>query len=186
MLRFLPVRSPMESGDVSPDVRYVLSFAGEQPIEKTPPQAIVGWLAGDVSELEVDTTKKAVFSDPARFQENEKFRAFLHDFLAHHVDKSPSLQKKAKQYRGGWMNINDQRSRFGRAVPSEDIFGTVELRDGEMIPLSYTPMPTHRLLTDEGLFRLDGFLQKQLEQSILALIHRARSYQLEGPTSRTK
>jgi len=173
----------MESGDVSPDVRYVLSFAGEQPIEKTPPQAIVGWLAG---ELEVDTTKKAVISDPARFRENEKFRAFLHDFLAHHVDKSPSLQKKAKQYRGGWMNINDQRSRFGRAVPSEDIFGTVELRDGEMIPLSYTPMPTHRLLTDEGLFRLDGFLQKQLEQSILALIQEGSQLSVRGTDIKDK
>lgn len=92
------------------------------------------------------------------------------------------------------MNIIDLRSRFGRAVPSEDIFGcvppcllrpysppspvfvplpsslfsNVQLENGKMVPGTYHRMPTHRLFTDEGLFRLDSYLAEKLEDAVVA------------------
>lgn len=139
--------------------RWALAFAA---LDETPRHAIVGWHPGPVP-----VAGGAVALDVARFEENAVFVRLLHAVVRRHLPASPVWQKRARELGSGWMNVLDQRSGLARATPSEDIVGTIQLADGRMLADTYEPMPTHRLYTDAGVFRLDTHLQRELEQAIL-------------------
>lgn len=44
----------------------------------------------------------------------------------------------------------------------EDILGGVQLHEGKIVPGTYERMPTHRLVSSNGLFRLSDFLHSNL------------------------
>jgi len=85
------------------------------------------------------------------------------------VGDAPELIKKAKKTGIGWMNLQDYRFPYSRAVPSEDLFGTVLLEKGEILPSTYQPIPSHRLVTDIGIFQMDEYLKQQLVKEIAKL-----------------
>lgn len=93
------------------------------------------------SVVDVDEETQEARVDPSHFKENPVFTDILHKVLGESFHESPALRKKANETNSGpshnprgssgfcsksllgWLNIIDARSRYGRAVPSEDIFG---------------------------------------------------------------
>ena len=62
------------------------------------------------------------------------------------------------------LNVQDQRvfTPYGRVADPEDILGVVRVHQGKLVPNSYEKMPTHRLLSMNGVFQLTDFLSQQL------------------------
>ncbi|ORY05656.1 hypothetical protein K493DRAFT_197356, partial [Basidiobolus meristosporus CBS 931.73] len=72
----------------------------------------------------------------------------------------------AKHQKQGWLHISDERNPppWGRIPLPEDIFGSVNVVDGEIIEGSYQRMLTHRIVSSNGLFKLsEPFHQKLLQ-----------------------
>ena len=57
---------------------------------------------------------------------------------------------------------------FGRVADPEDILGTVLLKDGKMVQGSFERMPTHRLVSRNGLTVLSESIHKKLVESLLS------------------
>jgi len=58
---------------------------------------------------------------------------------------------------------------WGRIPYPEDIFGTVRLDHGVIVPHTYERMPTHRLVTSNGLFVLSEGIHQYLIKRLLSL-----------------
>lgn len=106
---------------------------------------------------------------PDKFIENKVFRKYMNDSIQKYCDKSDYLVRRAYELQSGWINIIDNRSKYlERRTPPEDIFGSFLLEDGIIQKHTFFPMPTHRLLTVDGIFRLDSDIEecmiKELEQ----------------------
>ena len=84
---------------------------------------------------------------PDHFQENPAFVRFLHETIADDVCGSAAIRAAAAVLASGRLPIPDERT------PGE-VFGSIEVRDGEPVPMSYEPSPDHRLYTAAGFFRL--------------------------------
>lgn len=105
---------------------------------------------------------------PEHFIENDIFRQGLHDSIKKHCKSSTYLVERAKSLKSGWMNIVDRRSRhFERRTPPEDIFGSVLLKDGEIVEESYTAMDYYRLLTSDGIFQMDPDIEERFIEDLL-------------------
>ena len=55
---------------------------------------------------------------------------------------------------------------WGRIPYPEDIFGMVQVKDGQIIQGTYQSMPTHRMVTTKGLFMLSDPLHKKLLEKL--------------------
>lgn len=152
------VRTPTESKDivslVSGDVVSEFGLVGE---------AIVGECVPMLKDGERVTE--------ANFRPNPYFVKLLHDVIARHAPGLPGLQAEARRQRNGWVYVIDARTPTpnGR-VPSHDIVGSFEVRDGEVVENSYQPNPDHRLFTSAGLFVLATALHERLMEQINELI----------------
>lgn len=152
------VNTPTGSRDIvsllSKDVVFEFGIVGE---------AIVGEYAPLLKEGERLTD--------ANFRPNPAFVKLLHDVIARHAPELPGLQAEARRQRTGWVYVIDARTPTpdGR-VPSHDILGSFEVRDGEVVEHSYQPNPEHRLLTSDGLFGLERALHERLMEQINELI----------------
>lgn len=56
-----------------------------------------------------------------------------------------------------------------RIPETEDIVGSVMITDGKLVPSSYEPMPVHRLVTMNGLFKLSKPLHNALVTAVADL-----------------
>ncbi|KAI7852809.1 hypothetical protein BDC45DRAFT_512601 [Circinella umbellata] len=65
-----------------------------------------------------------------------------------------------------WLHIGDERNPppWGRIPYPEDIIGTVFIEGGVIQPNTYQPMPTHRLVTSNGIMQLSEPLTQCLVQ----------------------
>ncbi|KAF9582679.1 hypothetical protein BGW38_010897 [Lunasporangiospora selenospora] len=90
---------------------------------------------------------------PNKFTENEAFNTVLH---------SAVLQQQLE----GWTHITDYRNPppYGRIPTPEDIFGSVQIVDGKFQNSSYQRMPSHRIVSSNGLFQLSDHLHEKLIQ----------------------
>lgn len=63
----------------------------------------------------------------------------LHTTFAKYVHQDPTIQSLAKFQKTGHLNINDGRTTtlFGRVSDPEDIWGTVLLKEGMVVPGTY-------------------------------------------------
>jgi hypothetical protein len=156
-----PGDTRVPSSDLNERSTYILVHG--TPTSPIPIHNIVGWHTSSISLN--DETEEAEL-DPRYFKENHVFSELLHLVIGEHIHDSLQFQKKARETKSGWLNVYDNRSRFTRAVPSEDIFGTVHLNDGAIERNTYSKMPTHRLYTDEGIFVLDSYLEMKLAEAI--------------------
>lgn len=86
----------------------------------------------------------------------------INEIIQLHAYDSPYFKALAHTWHSGWMHIADGRTlaAFGRCPEPDDILATVLLEDGRMVPGSIQEMPTHRLLTVNGLFQLPADLDK--------------------------
>ncbi|CAG8692189.1 20766_t:CDS:2, partial [Dentiscutata erythropus] len=140
---------------------YSLSFISDRNKVEKYDVSVIGWLPfqTDVPKLEI-----------GNFRENNKFIKFLHQVIADNVaNADPQLQALANLFLLfsepiSWLHIADIRdpAPWGRIPYPEDIFGMVLVKDGLIVPGTYQPMPTHRILTTKGLFMLNGPFQEKL------------------------
>ncbi|KAI8064865.1 uncharacterized protein B0P05DRAFT_554671 [Gilbertella persicaria] len=73
----------------------------------------------------------------------------------HQVDDT-NLKALAEWQKEGWLHIGDERNPppWGRINFPEDIIGSVQLEEGKIKEGTYEPMPTHRMVTNDGLFKM--------------------------------
>ncbi|KAJ3362903.1 hypothetical protein GGF31_001292 [Allomyces arbusculus] len=125
-----------------------------------PAHAVVGWTRSP--------TSNGADLRPADFAENPAFVAHLHKVLKDHAHEDKDLVALAKHQKVGWMHVADQRNPppWGRIPDPDDILGSVQLDgEGQIRAHSYQPMPTHRIVSNHGLFQLTPFLHEKLVQS---------------------
>jgi hypothetical protein len=105
---------------------------------------------------------------PTQFTPNQEFNSLLYSSISKNINTCPIHIAQAKLLKQGYMNINDERTlvSFGRTAESEDIFGVVRVDDGVMKPNSFEEMPTHRIYTTQGFFKLNQFLMDCLIKEI--------------------
>ncbi|MEV0130137.1 hypothetical protein AB0H83_16970 [Dactylosporangium sp. NPDC050688] len=125
------------------------------------PEAVVGLLA-----VGVDGPGAL---QPDHFEENPAFVRFLHEVIADDIFVVHGLREQAEEVGGhGWVDVLDARTPDPAGdVPEHDVIGSVEVRDGVLVPMSYRPNEHHRLLTEHGFFQLP----EELEMSLLKRLH---------------
>jgi len=136
---------------------FAISFL-ESPPSSSESSTILGWLPAEAEGQE----QEAGLND---FKENSKFRTLLHaaisSGLAEGID---DIQiNGAMQTQQGWMHIHDTRNvpALGRIGDPDDILASVRVEDGKILPETYSPMPSYRLCTADGVTRLtDGLAAK--------------------------
>ncbi|KAG2347114.1 hypothetical protein BDR05DRAFT_1057145 [Suillus weaverae] len=126
---------------------YAVSFLTQPP--PTPDScSVMGWLPAETAG---EADAEAGLND---FVDNPKFRAILHEAI------QTGLREKvddiwingALQLQQGWMHIHDSRNlpALGRIGDPDDIIASVLVRDSEILPDTYQPMPSYRLCTSDG------------------------------------
>jgi len=143
--------------------KYPISLSFLKPAqfnETEYPIAIIGWL----KSAEAEDIK------PDNFVENEPFNRFLHKVIAQNYVGDPTLQNAAKIHGDGFSHVIDWRNPppHGRIPDPEDIFGTVQIEKGKLLPNTYQEMPTHRIVSSYGLFMLSDYLRNALINATLA------------------
>lgn len=125
------------------------------------PEAIVGVLSRPLNPGEQIT--------PQVFARNRMFVEFLHEVIARHVPSEPSCRTEARRLGSGWLYIIDQRTATPAGdVPPEDIVGSFEVKDGDIVPSSYRSNPKHVILSANGFFQLSQFLHSCLLKELSA------------------
>ncbi|KAJ3085230.1 hypothetical protein HK102_000197, partial [Quaeritorhiza haematococci] len=92
----------------------------------------------------------------------------LQETLKAHICEDEVVQAMAYNQRDGWLNIGDERvfMPYGRVPDPEDIIGGLRIKDGFVVPGTFERMPTHRLVTINGLFRLTEFMHGKLVEQL--------------------
>ncbi|KAJ1963435.1 hypothetical protein IWQ62_003214 [Dispira parvispora] len=146
-----------KSTQLTTPVTALLSFHSPRDLNQGEPdeRSTIGW----TTRLDVDALQRnhTATLTPDGFIPNESFMNWVHGLLkdsAHSAD--PILSSMAKSVGQGWLHIADERHPppYGRIPRPEDIIGSVQVEDGHIVPHSYQPMPSHRLVSPKGLFRL--------------------------------
>ncbi|KAG0204030.1 hypothetical protein BGX28_003909 [Mortierella sp. GBA30] len=78
------------------------------------------------------------------------------------------VESVLQQQLEGWTHIADYRNPapYGRIPLPEDIFGSVQIVDGVIQPSTYQRMPSHRIVSSNGLFQLSEYLHEKLVQRL--------------------
>ncbi|ORX85263.1 hypothetical protein BCR32DRAFT_290819 [Anaeromyces robustus] len=125
-------------------------------------EGIVGWVHFENEEPPI--------LKPWLFVENKDFYNLFNGVIKKnlHTDINKKVQLDAHFHKNGWMYFKDDRnkSNHGMLESAEDTFGAVEVKECEIIPKSFEPMFTYRILTRRGLFQLPEALHNKLVQEI--------------------
>ncbi|KAJ3387218.1 hypothetical protein HDU92_002044 [Lobulomyces angularis] len=106
--------------------------------------------------------------DHKTFVENKSFRKIINDTISKNIHNDVVLQGWAYQQKNGYLNIQDERCYvpWGRVPDPEDIFGTVLLSQGKIVEGSFEQMPTHRMVSANGMFKLSEYLESRLIEEV--------------------
>ncbi|KAK8847447.1 hypothetical protein IAR55_005305 [Kwoniella newhampshirensis] len=101
------------------------------------------------------------------FREEPEFRKVLDDAIKSGLEqgKSQSVTFEAETRPGdGWIHITDERAipPAGRIGETEDLVGSVYVQDGKIVASTYSPLPTYRLVTTNGVLTLPRGLDEHL------------------------
>jgi hypothetical protein len=144
-------------GKVAPaKSKYGLSLLPNLLSSNPNPATIFAW----TETLEVDKLyESAIESPPFTTLMQETIRT-SHDELCY------LLSSRARRQINGWLSIVDERAPliYGRAPEPDDTIGMCLAELGQVIPQSYAPMPTYRLVSRLGIFSLP----KPLYEAIIA------------------
>ncbi|KAF9173964.1 hypothetical protein BGX21_001890 [Mortierella sp. AD011] len=144
--------SATSSSDEQP-LSYAVSFLPTFPHHN---YQIIGFLTHDkIGDLH---------ATPNKFTENEVFNTVLHTVIQNNLDKDPLVLPVLQLQLEGWTHITDYRNPapHGRIPLPEDIFGSVQIIDGVIQPSTYQRMPTHRIVSSNGVFQLSEYLHEKL------------------------
>ncbi|WWD00641.1 hypothetical protein V866_007576 [Kwoniella sp. B9012] len=170
-LRFLPIRQfsstpkycnanlPSSKDPSHPYLHYhpnsthlTLSFLPDPPVKRS--KTILGYLPlGD-----------ATLDD---FREEPGFLDTLHSAIQSGLElgKSDSIKYEAESRpTDGWIHVTDERAipPVGRIGETEDLIGSVYVQDGKIIASTYSPLPTYRIITPNGVLTLPKGLDEHL------------------------
>ncbi|KAK4055963.1 hypothetical protein OIO90_002956 [Microbotryomycetes sp. JL221] len=104
---------------------------------------------------------------PTNFQENKDFKTVLHDILRQAITFDEKLQTEAKNRGDGWIHIADARAPadLNRVPDPSDIVASVLCQQGHIVAESYEPGQMHRLVSIDGLMKLDTGLMNIVRQA---------------------
>lgn len=102
------------------------------------PQAIVGQLRQPNGKI-----------TPDNFARNSVFVDYMHDFIRREAVQIPQIKSQAQKIKNGKFDLIDLR--LG-SPNSENIIGVFNVQNGKII--SYERNREHRILSDQGFFRL--------------------------------
>ncbi|KAI1315363.1 hypothetical protein EDD11_000922 [Mortierella claussenii] len=137
---------------------YALSFLPTFPQHN---RQVIGFLSHHTSSPSSADELRVM---PNKFTENEAFNTLLHDMIQKNLNKDPMVDMVLQQQLEGWTHIADYRNPapFGRIPLPEDIFGSVQIIDGAIQSSTYQRMPSHRIVSSNGLFQLSEYLHGKL------------------------
>ncbi|KAF8579075.1 hypothetical protein K439DRAFT_1654640 [Ramaria rubella] len=151
---FLPAPNPLST--LFP--AYAVSLL-DRPTKDPESPAVMGWLPASANEGGLE----AGLGD---FKENSKFLDVLHQVVHMAIEDGidERLKNEALQLGEGWMHINDDRNLpvMGRISTPDDIIASVRVQGAEIISQTYSPMPTYRICTTDGLTTLSEGLERRL------------------------
>ncbi|OZJ04646.1 hypothetical protein BZG36_02046 [Bifiguratus adelaidae] len=147
--------------------RLAVSFLPQDALAKVTAEkaqkVIVGWVS-----------KPSAVISPDDFLENKPFVDFLHSVIEDRVGKldDPALKAFAEWQGQGWMHIADERNPapWGRIPLPEDIFGSILLKEGKIQDGTYQRNPTHRIVSQNGLFQLSEPLLNELVKACQGIV----------------
>ncbi|MES2778854.1 MAG: hypothetical protein V4651_03055 [Bacteroidota bacterium] len=114
-------------------------------------KAIVGFV--------LDASKPISF-DNVRL--NPAFIDHFHKTIVFFAQFNDGIIHLAEQQQNGFVYINDLRNKEDKEVLKEDIIGSFEVKNGELIHNSYLPNTAYKMITADGGF----VLQPELEALI--------------------
>ncbi|KAJ1675118.1 hypothetical protein EV182_001904 [Spiromyces aspiralis] len=158
-----PVQPPFQAGREGVGLS-ALTFMPVGKAKSAPAAAIVGW----VKEVQGQPSDEIT---PRNFIENPEFMERVQAVVGKYATDDNELQAYARYQKTGWLNISDNRNPppAGRTAYPEDIFGTIKLEDGQMVSGTYQRMPTHRPVTNDGLFQLPRGLHQWLLKTLFEM-----------------
>jgi hypothetical protein len=121
-------------------------------------------LEANMGELTEGPTK----IDAEHFIGNEVFSQFVAWVIARHGGSSPELLAEATRVGAGFVHVIDQRVEDPEsAIPPEDLLGSFEVRDGQLV--RYLANPGHRIMSKDGFMQLSPFFDAKLLEELRAL-----------------
>ncbi|OCF45851.1 hypothetical protein I317_00339 [Kwoniella heveanensis CBS 569] len=101
------------------------------------------------------------------FKEEPRFLDVLHDAIKSGLEqgKAQSVIFEAEtRPTDGWIHITDERALppAGRIGETEDLIGSVYVQEGKIVASTYSPLPTYRTVTPNGVLTLPKGLDEHL------------------------
>ena len=110
---------------------------------------------------------------PGNFAANSVFVDLMQGVIARRGPWVSDLIADARRLGDGTLYVLDQRTRAPqspvREVPTEDIFGEFDVKDGQIVHGSYRPNPKHYLFSPDGFFQLGAQLEDCLLEVLAAI-----------------
>ncbi|KAL8278915.1 hypothetical protein RQP46_008584 [Phenoliferia psychrophenolica] len=105
---------------------------------------------------------------PRNFEENREFVQLLHEVLKGVVGGDLGLDTMAKVRGDGYIHIADERNPAdaNRVPDPSDIIASVLVQDGAVVPSSYSPSGTHRVVSMDGMMRLPEGLMRSFRDAL--------------------
>jgi len=100
------------------------------------------------------------------FSRNGVFVDLMHTVIKREAPILSAYLAQAARVRSGPVYVIDRRAAEDTTIQPEDTFGAFEARNNQIIPESYEPNPTHRLLSDRGFFQLQEELHTALMREL--------------------
>lgn len=124
-----------------------------------PTEAILGDVPARQPDMTVDS-----------FTPNDKFILFLSKVISDHAPGLASVQQQAARVKNGPVYVIDYRNvNRGERPPFEDIIGWFGVRNGQIVPDSYSANPNYQLISNAGPLQLDPHLETQLRAAVRAI-----------------
>lgn len=136
--------------------RTFLSILDPSDKKKFSKKAIVGYL--------LDNDKPVTHSN---IRYNPEFVDIFHKIIVLTALRSQEVMADAGIQQVGFVYITDQRNPSRDADKPEDIVGSFEVKDGNMVPLSYQPNPSYQIISDSGMFKIPGDFDQYLELAVM-------------------
>ncbi|TFK31460.1 hypothetical protein BDQ12DRAFT_694114 [Crucibulum laeve] len=157
---------------------FALSFLPTPPA-RADSASIIGWLPAQIYEADAERQddlglEKQQDAGLHDFHPNPEFIQILHQSIKDGLrDQVDDIQiNGGRQLQDGWMHIHDQRNipALGRIGDPDDIIASVLVKDSEIQPETYQPMPSYRVCTVDGITQLTPGLAKRLNESLARVL----------------